>query len=488
MEQVSMGVCWFDDPKNPEAGWASEAGQTAFRVNGYHELSQECIWVSNVDSKTFREFNLHNIPNLRESSYMRVRLDRLARELGINGSNNEAVEILSSILDRAIRFGYERFAISPEDKGYRYSAILASQHMPGSLRQRPRSHTDAIEEALRQSTQHFQSRTGKAPYGASTHTFIFPRMAYSNWLLTRRYPMTSNWKPIKFNNGGFEIGQREGSPIKGTAARLKKLEEINAKEAMVLKVKVLGMDGFYVPFASFGAGYGSSQRHWATLPEIIEMARYSHLKVEGGFKTDLSKMEGHLLDDNPQTNFSFSKGIFYENVYSFLGNFVDGRQPTGLAAYLRAYDRIACLKIAEAFSRQGINVGSFGTGMITLFIQENQIKEAAELGLSLGLVPPLDLIKDISVESHELDLSFMDQDLCNELNNDFVLEFIRALAPVGMATHETLMDLDAIYDLNEDHREDALAQLTERLTAASEKREEGGEESFASDDVEVIDL
>lgn len=391
---AQLGVAWFDDPHVADAGWASVGGEPAQRINGINGLRSDVTWVTNIPYKDFRNLNLGATPHVRDSQYLRSGVDLIGKELGLLDDASALAEALSSIGAHATAEGERRFGVKPGDSGYRYNVALSPRVIPSFVRERPRGAMSAdIEEACRQATQANQAMTGKRrPPGSTAHSFVFPRTAYARYLLTRPMPVGSEWSQLRFSSGEVVFGSVEGVAVKGTKSVLGRLEELSRDKAVLLRVNVLATDRFFRPFATFGAG-AMGPRAWATLPEVVEMSRYAKLALLGGHLAPLGQLPEALIPDVEQ-EYSYSRGLFFENLWVALASPIDGSTPTALGAYLRAHDRVLCGRAAEAFARQSFTVGSFGTGRVTVYLRRGEEGEATRLALSLGLLPPLDLNRD----------------------------------------------------------------------------------------------
>lgn len=392
---VSVGVCYFDDPDIAGSGWTSVAGAEPARVNGYIGLSPDVLWVTNLSFNQYRNLNLGKTPHIFDSQYFRASVQNLSAELGLAGDPENACAVLSEAFTRAMRIGEQKFSLPEHERGYRYASMISSSLTPAPQRRRPDEvFSHDLEIAIQQSTQHNQaSFAARAPSNTRAVAFAFPRGTYARWLLGQPMPTAKNWKTLTARDAATEFGTENGKIIKGTASTLERLEELNKKHAGFLRVSVVSMDPFHAQFAQFGNG-APSQRGWATIPEVISLARYARVKMQHGYLCDIDRSPWEEKVKIEGGEYSFSRGVFLENLWAGLSMPLHGsKRVTPLAAYLRAYDRICCTLVAEEFERHSYSVGSFSTGRIVVYVREGESQGAVELALNNGLIPPIDLLR-----------------------------------------------------------------------------------------------
>lgn len=126
---------------------------------------------------------------------------------------------------------------------------------------------------------------------------------------------------------------------------------------------------------------------WATYPEVLELMRYSELMVYESASVGAGVLQDVPCIDNPLYSNCMSAGLFLENYYCALMAPIDKRN-TALGAYMRAYDRMACGRAAEAFHNAGFVVGSYSSGRIIVLIREGERERAEKLALKIGMIPP----------------------------------------------------------------------------------------------------
>lgn len=389
MKKITIGVCIFDDPKAPRAGFCSVDGSDPTYVAGYHELSTETIWVTNLEFPIFKELNLLRLRHLTQDQYFRTSLRLLQSEFGITDHKNLA-KFLSKLFTRTAQAGLSFFGVDPTNFNYRYHQALSSRlHVPGMHEPIQGLDQAAVQLVIDHSTQENQAMTGvKRPDRSSPVTFCFPRDAYGQWLLSRVYPVGNVWKNDGINRE-FTIGTRDGKKIALTDTFIKKIGDYfkNNGRATFFRISVMSHEASHRAFATFGAG-SRDPRVWVTWPELLELLEYSVVKVFESLSTSAGTIREHLPEFCQATGFGLAEGLLFENLYVALASPVNKRN-TALGAYIRAYDRAACGRVAAAFHNAGFVVGSYSSGRVLLFLNDGQRERAAKLALELGMIPPL---------------------------------------------------------------------------------------------------
>lgn len=396
-ELPAIGVCWFDDPDVALGGWACRAGGDADRVSGIQGLSSDVFWVTNLNYVTYRKLNLVQVPHIADTQYFRSSLSMLANELGLYHHPDRATETLSLIFARVIEQGHSHLGVGMTPGGYRYTKLLMDRLMPREHRMAPHgAYAQELASAFRQSMQANQGMSGiQRPAGATAHAMVFPRGAYARWILSQPMPSSAAWQEIKTRGNETVFGVQAGEAISGSKAVRARLQDLGDGHAILLRVKVLDMDPFHQPFASFGAT-ARNHRAWATLPEVLELSRYAKVAISGGFRTKAAPLSlpGISLEGD---EFSFSRGLYWENVWVSLAQGLNnGKVDTALGAYLRSYDRLACGRAAASLAQMRYVIGSYGTGRVMVYLRSGEIPEAARYALDIGLVPPLSFMESIS--------------------------------------------------------------------------------------------
>lgn len=390
MNTIKIGVCIFDDPKSPRSGYSSIDGSEPAYVAGYHELTNDILWVTNLEFPVFKELNLLRLRHLANAQYFRTSVRMLQVEYGIT-DQKALCQFLSKLFSRTARLGMDYFEANPANYNYRYHQALSSTiHIPGMVEPIQGLDQNSTQLAIDHATQENQAMSGvKRPDRSSPVSFCFPRDAYAQWLLDRSYPVSNVWKSDNLNRE-FTIGTRDGKKLALTDTFIKRYGEYfkNSARATFLKIAVQSHEPTHRAFASFGAG-SREPRVWATWPELLELLTYSVVTVYKSISTVGGRISDFLPEYCKGSGFSISDNLLFENLYVALASPIN-KKNTALGAYLRAYDRAACGRAAEMFHNAGFCVGSYSSGRVVLLLPEGQRARASQMALAFGLVPPLE--------------------------------------------------------------------------------------------------
>lgn len=387
-----VGVCLFDDKQTPADGWACRPDEEPVRVSGIHELSSDIAWIVNLDYKAFMAHNLGNLSHICHAQYFRQAVDFLLANYGFGSSNNkEGSRFLAKHLNLTAHTGYQLLGIDPiqSRNNYRYAQVIANnisvpiRHQPAKGLPEAQSQF-IIENALQQNQIMVAPRPAKS---VPMHCY-FPSLTYFKWLLSQPVPVSMEWQLLARYEEGKFFGYKSGEFI--NYASLGKLRERCSKKGILpfFRISVVSQNKEYATFGTFGAGKQGG-RSWVTLPEIFSLCRYSLIKVyeiytlPSGFLVDDIEV---LSDVVKMKDLSISHGLFMENLAAGM-MMPEKRKETALAAYLRAYDRAACLVAAEKIYKAGFLVGSYSMGKIVVLGQESQRADIQRTAATLGLVP-----------------------------------------------------------------------------------------------------
>lgn len=389
MNTVKIGVCIFEDAKSPRSGFCSIDGQEARYISGYHELSSETMWVTNLEFPVFKELNLLRLRHLTQAQYFRTSVRMLQAELGISDPQT-LCRTLSTLFSRAASLGQTHFGTQAENFNYRFhQAISERLHVPGMTEPVQGMDPNAIQLIIDHSTQENQAMAGvKRPDRSSPVSFLFPRDAYGQWLLSRTYPIGTGWKNDSLGRE-FTIGTRDGKKVQLTETFIKRCSNYfeNNSRAMFFRISVVSHESSHRAFASFGSG-SREPRVWVAWPELLELLEYSVVHVYESFSTASGLIREYLPEFCFASGFGVSEGLLFENIIAALSSPVN-RRNTAIGAYLRAYDRAACGRAAAHFHNAGFVVGSYSSGRIVLLLPEGQKARASQLALNYGLMPPI---------------------------------------------------------------------------------------------------
>tara|TARA_B100001245_G_C22894595_1_gene431749 strand:+ start:8475 stop:9653 length:1179 start_codon:yes stop_codon:yes gene_type:complete len=388
-----IGVVCFEDIEAVGKAWASESGKEAKRISGIGELSSSVYWVTNLPYNFFRKYNLNKKPNVFDHQFFRTSVKLIAGEVGLEDDLKKLSEFCSKIFQRTFDSCESMYDIDLRYSPYRLNALLSDYVISKSVRQIPMgASSSTLMEAFMESTQQNQAMLGEVPKGSKARTFAFPKGAYARELLSKKYPVSTQWDMLNDIDIRTTIGSREGNMISGTKAALKKITKLCENKAGLFKISVLYTERFFRSFATFGQG-SNYQRSWVTYPELMDIIQYNVIEIIEGYTSEIGDLPLHRDIDLDIDEFSYSRGLTLENIWTaYTLPLNRGKFFTPVGAYMRAYDRILCSKAAYEFSRNNLSVGSFGTGRVIVYCKKSEESLAAEIAMENGLIPPLFMI------------------------------------------------------------------------------------------------
>lgn len=392
MDQV--GICWFDDPSDAGDAWISINGSASEKISGIEKLSSNILWVTNLHWGAYKKLEMLKSTHIFHTQFFRTSLQLLLEDVGNPDNIPSFIENASIILTRVVLMGEELLNLKLNTNPYRYTTLISDKYLPRKCRLKPMGDSQPkLMDVFKQATQENQAKFGESPKGSTCKKFYYPRVEYANWILSQDYPVSNSWEKIdkKYTNKMF--GVEDNALIGATKTNREKLLRLGQKKAAILKISVLSQEAGHTRFSGFSQGVNRYNRGWATLPEVLEISRYSKVLVEDGYTSELGKISIPSELDIGASQFSISKGIFLENYWIGLASALDsGRYCTALGAYIRAYDRIACGRAAEQFHQNSFVVGSYSIGRLAVYLRPSQHESAVELAKELGLAPPLSMM------------------------------------------------------------------------------------------------
>ena len=179
MSTISVGVCLFDDTKSPQGGFASLSGADSVYISGHHELSQDTLWVTNLELPVFKELNLLKLKHLAQSQYFRTSVRLLQNELGLTEGRKSA-EVLSSIFHRVVNLGYSYMGADHTQFNYRYHQALSQKINISSIQESPQGlDPNMIQLVIDHATQENQAMSGvRRPDRSSPVPFLSGRKSH----------------------------------------------------------------------------------------------------------------------------------------------------------------------------------------------------------------------------------------------------------------------------------------------------------------------
>jgi len=440
-----IGIVWFDDANRGREGWSCNINGKAERIHSHGDLNQTTVWICNIPRRQFDSLALNAVPYLRCNDYFKSRLDHVSDELGLKSvSPKIRVMTLFSIFNKAIKRLAAKYTI--ELPGYRFHEAFTDQVLVDAFRERPTCKgmdSSLLEYIFTNATQYNQASSGRQiPKGSKACRFRFVRGPYYRYLAEQDCPANNTWK-YKDLKTPIVLGRTHQGPVQSHQSSLTKLENYRKEYYCLAQVEIQKCDPSFSQFYTFGvSGFtNKAPRRWAPLDEIIEMSAFTQIKVTSILFTEKTSIKEHLKFD-PVYDACYSDGLYRETLYKALMEHPSSTK-TALSACLSSHERIFTGKVAAAFFNAGFTIGSFGSGLVTLFIRgasdpnnfSSEVKKAVQVGFNFGLLPNADLIPsakasdaiEFNITSQPL-LPIDEQKLKSFTVNPF-LHTIRKIAP-----------------------------------------------------------
>ncbi|ALR95735.1 hypothetical protein [Vibrio alginolyticus] len=391
----TYGVAIFNDEKKPRSGFSCVDGKVK-EFSSYSDLEMSTIWVTNIQHSIFQKEALYKVPNLRSSQYLRLSLQQIMRELNVK-KDIEGIQHLAKLVQSIASDLQGKFELNPDYLRYRLGGeipqYLESQgFLPSELLNISELADASAKAALNDAYQSFQG-TVKSANGKIYH-YTLPRVAHFEYLMNQNFPLDNNWEEFTFSSDGSIVaGYKNKVLLPDTEKVIIGLKNLHKNTAAILNIKVKSIDPKRAQSFTFGIeGVKSTTRIWAALPEVIDILRYCEVEILGGLKTNAGKLDVRPEIDLSKNRYSYSKGVVSENIWCALADKVhlgSQKQATGLGVYLRAYDRIICSKLAEAFMKAGFVGGGFGVGAARVWLSNQDVKKANIIAEKFGAMPDI---------------------------------------------------------------------------------------------------
>lgn len=389
-----IGIAWFTQPKKPTSGWSYHNGHTMI-FDSLGDLNHSVVWITNLTNSVYQAEQLWKQPNLRDEQFLRLSLTQIARETGLDMTEFESIQILGEIVQSIAKKLIDPFDLNVTNEKYRLyqglqSHVVSNQYLAELSDDSPQHTQRAINSAY----QSFQGAQKAKRGSAKIQTFTFPRVAYANYLLNQSYPIGTKFSVFSLSNTSLVVGTLNGKELEKTVLVREQLKTLHETYACLFKIKVHSMSKDYIQGFTFGfSGIRSEMRSWVTLPELIELLKYCKVEVTEGLLTTGGKLDSRPSLDINQNNYSYSRGVAAENILCAFAEKAatptGGRRITCLSAYIKAYDRIMCGRLAERFSQEGYALAGFGMGIVKVWSNEAGIGKLNKIALNFGAMHDL---------------------------------------------------------------------------------------------------
>ena len=387
-----LGVAFFTNESKPKGGYYYRDGLVS-DFNSAADLDMSVAWITNVPYRAYIDSGFQSIPHIKPEQFLRLSITQMMRELNI-AANIDGIEKLGELVASISNHMESIFGLDPISSNYRLNQGLTEKLIPASYFEFASNTPPSAQVALDNAYQSLQGATkSKSSANAKCRHYTFPRMAHFEFLMNQNFPLNSHWTEFSLKDGKTVAGVVNGKTLHNTTEVISGLKSLNLNTAAVLNIHVKSMSKNRMQGFSFGnEGINTSMRVWACLPEVIDMLRYCEIEILGGIKT-----EGGKLDIRPEINletnrYCFAKGVSAENVWTGLSEkrTKNGAKcSTGLGVYLKAYDRILCGRLAEAFMAENYRLAGFGVGGVRVWGQPSEFSKLDKIAEQFFAMPDL---------------------------------------------------------------------------------------------------
>jgi hypothetical protein len=400
VEKMVYGFALFDNTQLPKEGFASIAGRKPRRIESIGDLDSDIIWISNLNFNESFDANINRSPKMRRNDFLRVPIQRLAREIGVNLVDNpeHGVALISEAINRLMTkasqvYGFYR----PEDTlRNTLEKILLNKNSDFE-------NQTVAQQALNNAFQSFQPCYGNIPQGVQNVQFRWSRTHFANTILRMPYPK-GEWSV-------YQGRLPEKNKDRGKSSDMYDfLEDLGNSQPALCKIKVANISPEVDELLDFT--YGTECREWMPIHEVIKLAEYAVVNIKNILvceKYTTAKEEGlDLPDEGPVSDLSLSYGLLAENMWLSISSkqktLRAGRHTEWVSAravWLRAWDRVICLDAALEFKSQNFHVSSYGLGSVNLLVWPELFGGAIDTALSLKMSPPIWLLDDADMQIEE---------------------------------------------------------------------------------------
>lgn len=408
MDDLSFGMVIFDDPTQHQSGWScrwADDSTKVVRISDTGELASDTVWLTSLSYEVARAAGIEGA-RFRRADFLGQPLDRLWHELGVSpdmfridptqvwqGRFSQQTTLrtaLSAWMFRQAILGADAIVPMSAPPLFDLSRGLHERLIPGprGYYTRGRRPSEAVLDALTQADQTWQpaSRPGEWT-GDRTMLRLFPeRVAHAVRMLGAIWPV-GRWK----ETGDLKILSNQSEET--VAAWL--IENPTA----LLRVTVQRTDRDMESLINYGANISRNARQgrWLTAPDVLRILPWCQLRLHRGYVAEDTVTGFHWLEhagiglDVESIEYrsgAWSFGVVMSALWRAMTRPPQDERVGPAASYLRAYDRGLLFPAAQELTLQGYSVAGYGSGGITVSIEDDaDIKRLVEDAMAMGLSP-----------------------------------------------------------------------------------------------------
>jgi len=406
----TFGVVLFDDPVTHDSGWAcqwEEGGARPSRISGTGELTSDAVWMTNLSYEDAKISGL-NGSRFRRSKYLYHDLARLWGEVGLSADNPliSPSEVWGGRYPNAqsLRAAYTAWLfrqvtltmnhvvpmLSPPATDIVYG--LHDKIIPASSRYFIRGvpKNDVLDAcSMADSAWTPVAREGK-PDKSARSVRLFPnRVIHAISMLSEKWPISSRWVAASQQDMIDPVSWIERNPYSLLRVTVTRTPDREMERLINFGANIDGKRG---------ERYG----RWVTGIDMLRIMPFCELKIVKAFSAQ-EGISGLEMLNRAGIDLRFEDVIYRSGAYSF-GLFMDALWRVMLKApfdfkerdtripattFLHAKDRQLLFNPAVRLSKLGYNVTGYGSGGITLDLDnQTDMKELAQHAVMCGLFPP----------------------------------------------------------------------------------------------------
>lgn len=358
------------------SGWASVAGSPAVRVQSFHELPSDVLWLTNLTYSALCHTNLNNHPNYRSDAWLKSSVKQLVAELGADCDRSpvdKAAAVVSTLASRVISESVSSYGVSPRSSSLN-TDFADSLNAPVS------DVSDELYSIIEPIAAH-PAVSVIRPHGGieSTASVLLRRnrLCHAVSVLSTPVPIGGVWQHEK-------TSARDGYD--------QWLEEI--KNPFLVHCSITNIDPMVAEILSWGSG-STAPRPWLTDIEWRVVRQHADIKIGS---VSIYSVRGSVLPQQkkvPQgahAELSLTHCLIAEQIWSSLilkrPYFGGKHRYSTCSAWLRSTDRMDMFEYAKKLYAKGLDVIRYGNGNVIVNYQKGELSRIMDSATDLALMPP----------------------------------------------------------------------------------------------------
>lgn len=359
-------------------------------------LDPQYVYLTNQRSHIFtRNKEIAKHYTMYHSQYFGVSVSQVAIELNLTDDLHTKLPVLlkifSSIYDKLEKMNVPH---NPREQSWSYINRLNRAFIPQTKNYLMGATSDSLDYAIENSTQKLQSNNLRKGENEQIVSARMPKTPHFLHLTDQVYPASNHYKEYDEFDG--EVCGTEGGDVINETV-IEKLVSRSETNAGFVHFQVLAVDKLHKTSMPIGMEMGTTVvRCWATLPEVIDMMNFTKLKLGTAYLTEGGRLAAVPEQPPKDTIFtSYTNSLINEIFGLSLGYSQKDREPSPIAAYYRAYDRIYCRIATKELITEGFRLSGFSSGTVRFYIDKKDKRRQAKLTkafISNDLIPQLSML------------------------------------------------------------------------------------------------